>query len=108
MPFEKWASHGCLLFSILSLSPPQITMKVPAEFSCLLQKCAQTWSLFVISKPVVLMGTHSQSKKASSSQITYMNNTFPFYSRVLCMLCVGEGWKEGETWRIITFPFTFY
>lgn len=42
------------------------------------------------------MGTHSQSRKASCSQITYMYNTFPFHSHVLCMLLAGGRRVEGE------------
>lgn len=42
------------------------------------------------------MGTHSQCKQASSSQITYMYNTFPFYSCVLCMLSGGRVEEERD------------
>lgn len=42
------------------------------------------------------MGTHSQSKQASSSQITYMYNSFPFYSCVLCMLSGGGVEEERD------------
>lgn len=51
------------------------------------------------------MGTHSQSKQATSSQNTYMYNTFPFYSCVLCILSRGVEEERDLENHYISFSF---